>query len=136
MPRVHGEKERSVDLDVRHAPPDEPVDGEVRRWWNRAKQLNQTGDVMAAENLLKVWPHLRENDRKIIKVAVDKCGSKYNLAPTTERELPLLLLLRMSTPRNIFSRASVENLTSFAAIVFLPKDPSQSPGQRATEPDR
>jgi hypothetical protein len=51
------------------------------------KQLNQTGDVMAAENLLKVWPHLRENDHKIIKVAVDKCGSKYNLAPTTERAL-------------------------------------------------
>jgi hypothetical protein len=93
---VHGEEERSVDLDVRHAPPDEPVDGrEVRRWWNRAKQLNQTGDVMAAENLLKVWPHLRENDRKMIKVAVDKCGSKYNLAPTTERELPLLPLERV-----------------------------------------
>src|ERR1700733_621109 len=49
-------------------------------------------------------------------------GAPYDLSSTTLRPLgpsvTRTALVRMSTPRNILSRASTENLTSFAAIFF------------------
>jgi hypothetical protein len=65
-------------------------------------------------------------------------GAPKLLSSTTLRPLgpsvTFTALLRMSTPRNILSRASVENFTSFAAIVFLLQE-SVSRG-RDTGPDR
>jgi hypothetical protein len=49
--------------------------------------ISPVRNVMA-ENLLPVLSHLSDKDLKIIKLAVDKCGS--NLAPTPESALPFL----------------------------------------------
>src|SRR5712692_4516634 len=58
-------------------------------------------------------------------------GAPYDLSSTTLRPLgpsvTRTALVRMSTPRNILSRASIENLTSFAAIFILRKCLTRQP---------
>jgi hypothetical protein len=61
-------------------------------------------------------------------------GAPNDLSSTTFRpfgpSVTFTALLRMSTPRNILSRASTENLTSLAAIVNSPLPSLHGGGRR------
>ena len=106
------------------------LDDRVRRvrsrWWCRHRPASEVLDATSRTICAPMFSNLSSSSISLATVTPSLVmrGAPNDLSSTTLRpfgpSVTLTAWARMSTPRNIRSRASTENLTSLAAIVCVP----------------